>query len=190
MCQHQLNKKTEEYAREKFVSDDSYQLWNIKFKNARRIRKAQKWQEDPHCHYCGTKLRFDKATYDHVLPQSKNGSEHPDNFVIACEPCNNIRGDMSYNIFYNIVTSVEDRKSYQEFLKTIDRSKIKKVEETKLQRIDRLFLLIKNKREKAKISNDINAIKFCNTWRKFLVKVQEKQNGKRHSYPNRKIRKR
>ena len=189
MCQHQLPKKTEDIARDKFSTDDQYQIWNIKFKNARRIRKAKKWKEDSTCHYCGTDLRFDKATYDHILPQSKQGSEHPDNFVIACEPCNNIRGDMDYNIFCNIVTSVQDRKSYQDFIKSVDRSKIKCNNESAHQKIDRLFLLIKDRREKAKIKNDISVIKFCNNWRKFLVKVQEKHNDKRHTYPSRKKRK-
>lgn len=168
-----LTQKTEDIAKRKFKTEEELQKWSIKFKNARRIRKAQKWSEDNKCYYCRTKLRFDKATYDHIIPQSKFGSEHPNNFAIACEPCNNIRGDMDFNIFSNIVTSVEDRNSYNDFLKSFNKSNVIRNEETQFQKIDRLFHLIKEKREKAIKNNNIKKIKFCNSWRRFLNKVHE-----------------
>lgn len=39
------------------------------------------------------------ATRDHIVPQSEGGALHPDNLVLACKRCNNIRGSMPYEDF-------------------------------------------------------------------------------------------
>jgi hypothetical protein len=36
-----------------------------------------------------------------VVCRSKGGPDHPDNYAIACDDCNNKRGDMEANDFQN-----------------------------------------------------------------------------------------
>ncbi|WP_331048558.1 HNH endonuclease [Gemmatimonas sp.] len=45
------------------------------------------------CAYCATPLRFDNATLDHVMPRSLGGANDPGNLVVACGPCNRLKGD-------------------------------------------------------------------------------------------------
>ena len=56
------------------------------------------------CHYCGrdvTKKRDGSrlATRDHIVPQSEGGTLRPNNLVLACKRCNNIRGSTPYGEF-------------------------------------------------------------------------------------------
>lgn len=49
------------------------------------------------CHYC--RERFDEKenqpTIDHVVARSKGGENSIDNYVLACYPCNQRKGDMT-----------------------------------------------------------------------------------------------
>ena len=45
------------------------------------------------CQYCGKKLKRNKATIDHVIPQAQGGKNKWDNTVTACFPCNNEKRD-------------------------------------------------------------------------------------------------
>lgn len=44
------------------------------------------------CRYCGASLKFDEATVDHVKPLARGGLDVPENFAIACLPCNQKKG--------------------------------------------------------------------------------------------------
>jgi 5-methylcytosine-specific restriction endonuclease McrA len=59
-------------------------------------------------------MYVDEFTIDHLFPQSKGGSHHPDNLVPACPQCNALKGDMTvlqfksrlfpnYKLFYEEV---------------------------------------------------------------------------------------
>jgi 5-methylcytosine-specific restriction endonuclease McrA len=39
------------------------------------------------CAYCCGPL-WPRYHYDHKIPKSKGGPSHPDNYALACEPCN------------------------------------------------------------------------------------------------------
>ena len=52
------------------------------------------------CVYCGARLEFDVATIDHVLPLAKGGLHAPGNLVVACAPCNRMKGDMLPHDFF------------------------------------------------------------------------------------------
>jgi hypothetical protein len=61
------------------------------------------------CHYCGTETRLpirswgrldrDHATIDHKTPKAHGGTNDPDNLVLACNACNNAKGDRPYDDF-------------------------------------------------------------------------------------------
>lgn len=52
------------------------------------------------CYYCGLPMSLAlglpiTATIDHVIPKSKGGPNHMDNYVGACHDCNQKKGSMS-----------------------------------------------------------------------------------------------
>lgn len=61
-----------------------------------RLGEAQNWR----CCWCGVECRpepgfKDSATIEHVLPRSKGGADHWDNYAMACASCNHHRGNAS-----------------------------------------------------------------------------------------------
>lgn len=47
------------------------------------------------CHFCGMKVQFEQATVDHLLPQSRGGTDAVDNLAMTCSPCNNAKGNLT-----------------------------------------------------------------------------------------------
>ncbi|MDY6803740.1 MAG: HNH endonuclease signature motif containing protein [Cyanobacteriota bacterium] len=45
------------------------------------------------CFWCGQKLEKNEQTIDHLIPQSRGGSNSLENLRIACFSCNNSRGN-------------------------------------------------------------------------------------------------
>ena len=121
----------------------------------RKIKRIKKWREqNGKCYYCRIALRCDEATYDHIIPQSKGGSEHYDNFVVACDKCNKKRGTIDFGIFCNIVTSVED---LNEFVKEMNKPKVKilSVKKKKLQDLHNDIFIINKRIKKVKSINGL-----------------------------------
>lgn len=64
------------------------------------------------CHYCGVAIirrphaegirgyDHDAATVDHKIPGRNN---HPRNLLAACFHCNHSRGDLPYEVFFNLI---------------------------------------------------------------------------------------
>lgn len=52
------------------------------------------------CVYCGTPLDLALATIDHVHPLAHGGAHTPGNLVVACAPCNRLKGDMLPQEFF------------------------------------------------------------------------------------------
>lgn len=64
-----------------------------------RIKMKQQLSEaqNHRCCYCHEPFSSDResplyATWEHVIPKSRGGSDALSNFVLACSTCNNIRG--------------------------------------------------------------------------------------------------
>lgn len=49
--------------------------------------------QSPWCHWCKIPLDAAAGTIDHIVPLSRGGTNGPDNLVLACEPCNQGRGN-------------------------------------------------------------------------------------------------
>ena len=49
------------------------------------------------CHYCGRELTIAEVQIDHVIPQVRGGSDSPDNLVVSCSRCNNLKGSCCYS---------------------------------------------------------------------------------------------
>ena len=64
------------------------------FSLARRLRRAALRDCGQRCVYCATHLDDRTATLDHVFPLARGGAHDPGNLVVACGPCNRLKGDL------------------------------------------------------------------------------------------------
>ena len=46
------------------------------------------------CVYCAVRLDQRTATLDHVVPRARGGAHDPGNLVVACAPCNRLKGEL------------------------------------------------------------------------------------------------
>lgn len=79
-----------------------------------RIRRDVYRSGKRQCHWCHKPLSLigDRGaimTIEHVIPKSKGGKNKRGNYVPACLPCNQRRGNMDYDAFANIAESFLDR---------------------------------------------------------------------------------
>lgn len=47
------------------------------------------------CQYCGKHVPRHRLTWDHVVPRSRGGKSNWENLVVACEPCNSQKRDLT-----------------------------------------------------------------------------------------------
>lgn len=52
------------------------------------------------CVYCARVLPLEHATLDHVVPLARGGTDDPGNLVVACGPCNRLKGDLHPSLFF------------------------------------------------------------------------------------------
>lgn len=55
--------------------------------------RARLLARDPHCVYCGCKLKPSTATAEHAIPRAKGGWNGPGNIWLACNNCNSLKSD-------------------------------------------------------------------------------------------------
>ena len=60
----------------------------------RAMRKVALRDCGQRCVYCATHLDQRTATLDHVVPVARGGAHDPGNLVVACAPCNRLKGDL------------------------------------------------------------------------------------------------
>jgi len=60
----------------------------------RAMRRAALRDCGQRCVYCATHLDQRTATLDHVMPLARGGAHDPGNLVVACGPCNRLKGDL------------------------------------------------------------------------------------------------
>ena len=88
----------------------------------RSSRRSKLIQRDGKlCHYCGiTKGK----TVDHKIPVAKGGTNHIDNLVLSCGPCNSKKGAASYEDFCATIKTVipDDRPLWKRLFCFQDRT--------------------------------------------------------------------
>lgn len=62
-------------------------------KAMRKFLRETLLSTNPYCFKCGKKLNITSATLDHIIPRSRGGSNGLDNLRLACQPCNEKRGN-------------------------------------------------------------------------------------------------
>lgn len=63
-----------------------------KRKSSYKIPRNSLLKKHPYCRWCGCLLTEETATLDHIIPLHKGGMNNPNNYALACAPCNNKRG--------------------------------------------------------------------------------------------------
>lgn len=82
-----------------YHSSEDY-LYNLETSSPQEARQLwrksikEKWGE---CAYCGSK---ENLTLDHIIPQSKGGSDHLTNVLCACESCNRSKAHFDWEQWY------------------------------------------------------------------------------------------
>ena len=85
---------------ELFASPEHY-LFNLKASNSVEARKI--WKKDikdswnNQCAYCGSN---ENLTLDHIIPQTKGGSDTTKNIVCCCKRCNHSKGHSFWEEWY------------------------------------------------------------------------------------------
>ncbi|MDQ6887263.1 MAG: HNH endonuclease [Gemmatimonadota bacterium] len=77
------------HSRHRFVGD-----------RRRAIKRAMMRDCSRRCVYCASCLDIGDATIDHVYPLARGGPNVPGNLVVACGPCNRMKGDMLPHDFF------------------------------------------------------------------------------------------
>ena len=59
------------------------------------------------CHYCDCLMSYEEAQVDHILAKARGGTDAPDNLVLACSRCNNLKSTLCYECpeFRNAISS-------------------------------------------------------------------------------------
>jgi hypothetical protein len=66
-------------------------------RNYRYYKKLIVERDGLYCHYCDKLMSYSEAQVDHVVAKARGGSDAPDNLVLACPRCNNIKGTTCYS---------------------------------------------------------------------------------------------
>ena len=79
-------------------SDYLYHLHTTSSADAKRMwRQSIKDKWEHKCAYCGSKHEI---TLDHIIPQSKGGSDFLTNVICCCKKCNNSKSHINWEEWY------------------------------------------------------------------------------------------
>lgn len=74
-------------------------------KRRKSKKKTLMERDGSHCYWCRKTLTLKTATFEHIVPHSRGGSLANDNLVLACQPCNLARGNMTFEAYENLCRS-------------------------------------------------------------------------------------
>lgn len=72
----------------------------------RRYGLALYHQSECRCQLCGRRITFDDATVDHIIPKAMGGTNEISNLQIACWSCNQLKGSILPDTFFERVTDI------------------------------------------------------------------------------------
>lgn len=76
-----------------------------------RIRKMLCNEQRGFCAYCGRKVRRRNMQIEHMVPRALDGTDHRDNLVGVCKPCNDAKGDMPLDEWFQLRGEPQDPRA-------------------------------------------------------------------------------
>ena len=61
--------------------------------NSPKLKNALYGEQSGDCNGCGTHFKKQHLTVDHIIAQSKGGTDHIENLQLLCGHCNSVKGD-------------------------------------------------------------------------------------------------
>lgn len=103
----------------------------MNYKNNRSLIRNQLFTEQKTCIYCNCSLEIENnkslnfATIEHIVPQSKDGSQLIDNLTLACPTCNSLRSsqDNFVGFYFKTSTFFESKEDISKVLQFINLQK-------------------------------------------------------------------
>ena len=68
-------------------------LGNVPFYRNKNNKKYLYGEQGGHCNGCKGHFQIQNMTIDHIIPQSKDGTDHIGNLQLLCGHCNSVKGD-------------------------------------------------------------------------------------------------
>lgn len=62
------------------------------------------------CFYCGTELKKEEITMDHLYPQDLGGPTIPNNLVPSCSKCNSRKGNLTERQYRQLLNAPEEKR--------------------------------------------------------------------------------
>lgn len=100
------NYKSCEIYRKKFKSIKNLVVVGLKYSGKNVKRRTSGYAKDfinnhqnATCLYCGTKLDYNNATADHIIPISNGGNNTQVNLIVCCKTCNGERGNIEFRTY-------------------------------------------------------------------------------------------
>ena len=77
------------------------------------LRRSVKWEHGDvwMCTYCKFGFPKEALTVDHIVPQSRGGSDQLENLCIACRLCNGAKGDMTAEEYIAILEKARETEA-------------------------------------------------------------------------------
>lgn len=58
-----------------------------------RRQKARLYKTQKTCKWCEKEFPLNEMTLEHIIPLDRGGLDNPNNWALACEPCNSARAN-------------------------------------------------------------------------------------------------
>jgi hypothetical protein len=71
-----------------------YSPWPKQYRNYKKLLVER---DGLRCHYCDYLMTYKEAQVDHILAQSRGGTDAPSNLVLACDRCNALKSSLCYS---------------------------------------------------------------------------------------------
>ena len=104
------------------------------------------WErENKQCFYCGSKVKFEDLTIDHVKARSRGGKDHESNYVCCCKDCNKIKANMSVEEFNNVINNLHNLlRNESKFMLLLKHFNVKITRKTSF--VEKANLIIQNQK--------------------------------------------
>ena len=114
-----------------------------------RLAEVQRWR----CCWCLCEMRGEQgfknsATIEHITPRSQGGTDHITNLAVACNRCNNRRGNIPWEDFLQAVEMSRPQPETSSSKCDADARRLRREAAEQNKRIKQLAVVIRNNQEK------------------------------------------